>query len=212
MMSIMETGYRARDVRLSRRRLLALGTALLFESEGFTSTGGPRNSAQWIGADGSGRRTIAQGGRFPSLAPDGREVAYVRNSPVGDSLFVRPLDGGDERQIVPEDRFLVIEYPRYSPDGTTIAFAGVLPFQPLTPKLMPGRHGLPVDLYVVSRAGTDIRQAASLAFDDKLGLAWSPDGARLAAGGLPGLVLVRGTDGSTRQVTVTGSFGGLDWR
>jgi hypothetical protein len=52
---------------------------------------------------------------------------------------------------------------------------------------------------------------ALLAFDD-LAVAWSPDGAWLAASGFLGLVLVQVEGGSVHQLSPTSSFGSIDWR
>jgi Tol biopolymer transport system component len=115
------------------------GSALLFEAVGLSATGQASVTAEWVAADGTGRRTVATMARYPSFSPDGRRVVYTRALPTGDALWEQPLDGGEGRQILEETLFLVIAYPRYSPDGAQIAFAGVADRVPgYQPTGMPG--------------------------------------------------------------------------
>jgi Tol biopolymer transport system component len=204
------------------------GAALVFEGVGLDATGKPTIFSDWVAADGSGRRRIADDARFPAFSPDGREIAYVRNRATGDGLYVRALDGGSERELVSETRFVAIVGPCYAPDGSSIAFAGVPDRPGLLPKL-PGAglagtvvanpteahavagHGMPADAYTVPTSGGDPRLAALLSYDD-LALTWSPDGAWLAVSGALGLKLVRLADGAIQPVTENGSFGAIDWR
>jgi Tol biopolymer transport system component len=214
------------------------GNALVFESVGLSATGQAAVTAEWVSADGSGRRVIAQQARYPSFAPDGRRVVYTRALPTGDALWEVPLDGGEPRQILRDSVLLLIAYPRYSPDGQTIGLAGVgdmappAPMAPsapagparTTPKLLgpaagsdpvPARtvaaHGFPAAPFLVAAAGPEPRQLANLPIDDGA-VAWSPDGGWLAISGANGVFLVNVADGSTQRITENGSFGAIDWR
>jgi Tol biopolymer transport system component len=203
------------------------GSALVFEAVGLSATGQASVTAEWVSADGTGRRTIAQSGRYPSFSPDGQTIVYTKALPTGDALWEQPLDGGPGRQILPDSAFLLITFPRYSPDGQTIALTGVgdaVPGVPSLPKLMlagpraePGTasslaaHGFPAEPFVVSRSGGEPRRLTPLPIDDAA-LAWSPDGAWVAVSGANGLFLVATADGSSRRVSENGSFGAIDWR
>jgi Tol biopolymer transport system component len=129
------------------------GQSLVFEAVGLTATGQAAVTAEWVAVDGSGRRTVAQSARYPGFSPDGSSVVYTRALPTGDALWSTPVAGGEGREIVPDSQFLVVVYPRFSPDGTQIAFGGVSdtlpvapglpgtqtpPTRPPTPKLLPG--------------------------------------------------------------------------
>src|SRR5947207_1139744 len=92
--------------RWSRRRFL--GAALVLEAVGRSVTGQATLSAEWVKADGSGRRTLAQAGRYPSFSPDGRSVVYTKSLPTGDALWEVPVDGGDGRELVAESVLLMI--------------------------------------------------------------------------------------------------------
>ena len=115
------------------------GQALVFEAVGPTATGQAGVSAEWVAVDGTGRRTVAHQARYPSFAPDGTSVIFTRALPTGDALWEQPVDGGEGREIVPDSAFLLIVYPRYSPDGKSIAFGAVGD----TPPAYPGPTGLP---------------------------------------------------------------------
>lgn len=65
----------------------------------------------------------------PTVSPDGARVAYVVNKQGTSYLYVSDLDGptgaplGPPRKLVPNARFDQVYTPRWSPDGTRIAFS-----------------------------------------------------------------------------------------
>lgn len=218
------------------------GQALVFEAVGLTATGQAGVSAEWVAADGTGRRTVAQSARYPSFAPDGKRIVYTRALQTGDALWEQPLDGGEGREIVPDSQFLVLVYPRYSPDGARIAFAGVGDTLPTYP-VPPGSTGSPMSpaspaAPKLIRGGTAAnpihpRTVAAHGFPaepyvvspsggdarrlaelpiDDAAVAWSPDGAWIAISGASGVFLVNVADGETRRIAENGSFGAIDWR
>ncbi|MFN8635901.1 MAG: hypothetical protein U0893_18785 [Chloroflexota bacterium] len=119
------------------------GSALVFEGVGLSATGQASVTAEWVAADGSGRRVIATSGRYPSFSPDGKSVVYTKALPTGDSLMMQPLDGGEGREVVPDSAFLLITYPRFSPDGQSIAFTAVANAPATVPPGLPGPFGTP---------------------------------------------------------------------
>jgi Tol biopolymer transport system component len=203
------------------------GGGLAFENAGYSTSGGLVLRIEWVAADGADRRVLVEGGRNPAISPDGATVAFVKTLSSGDGLWVRPLAGGSERQVVAEYELLAIAFPRFSPDGKQIAFAGIgEPARGPARRLdlldrvstraeptirMPGRHGLPWDLFLVDATGANLRRFALLTEDDAA-IAWSPDGRWIAVGGATGLRLVSVPDGAIRPLSTAGSFGGIDWR
>jgi Tol biopolymer transport system component len=61
----------------------------------------------------------AEAETFADLSPDGKLVAFVRSDPDAERIYVAPLAGGTARPLTKSRGTL----PRWSPDGSTIAFA-----------------------------------------------------------------------------------------
>src|SRR5437868_1306560 len=113
-------------------------------------------------------RVVTDGG-WPAVSPDGRYLAHVRavgSNGFLDELVIAALDGSAERVLVPAEQFVQIDSPRFSPDGTEIAFVGSLSRGEATlPNMLPGlfaksvmAHGPPGDVWVLSLYGGYPRQ------------------------------------------------------
>ncbi len=59
---------------------------------------------------------------FPEWSPDGKYLSYVSSRYAKTLLCIRSLETGDEREIIPELRY--IWGPRWSPDGRSILVVG----------------------------------------------------------------------------------------
>lgn len=204
------------------------GSGLVFESAGYSSATGQVERVEWVAADGSGRRTLVDGGRGPTISADGSTVAYLKSGPNGDALWARPLNGGGERQVLAEYELLAVMYPRFAPDGTRLALAGVgsagrgtaqgprrvdqaAARSDAGPHPLLSLHGIPSDLFLVDASGANLRLLALLTEDDAA-VAWSPDGRWIGVSGASGLRIVSAADGSVRVVSSVGSYGAIDWR
>ena len=101
---------------------------------------------------------------------DGSHVAWVSYPERG--LWVAKADGSNARQILSPGSGLTAGMPRFSPDGSTIAFTGET--QAAAPQ-RPGMH-----LYLIAAAGGKPVQllAGSLA-SNQVAPTWSSDGSRL---------------------------------
>lgn len=211
------------------------GSELVFENVGYAAATGVVMRIETVAVDGTRRRTLVEGGRNPAISADGTAVAYLKSENIGDSVWVRPLAGGPERQVLADYELFAVAFPRFSPDGAHLAFAGVgtpdrgpalrpssaeradtraVPTGESTADrahAMLGRHGLSWDLFVVDASGANLRRLALLTEDDAA-VAWSPDGRWIAVSGLSGLRLVSVADGTVRQTSTIGSYGAIDWR
>lgn len=103
------------------------------------------------------------------IAPDGRSVAYVVGSydeahnKATSAIWLVDLDDGRARQFTAGEA--ADSSPRWSPDGTRLAFVST-------------RHEDKPQLYVIDRAGGEPRRITSAA-DGAFAPVWSPDGRRL---------------------------------
>ncbi len=186
-------------------------------------SGGP-NSAQVMFAEigtGAAPRVIAQGG-WPTVSPDGHLLAYVRPSLTSgflSELVLTDIAGVWDRVLVRGDELVQITSPRFSPDGSEIAFIGsdsvgeAMRDTGLTDLFAKGvmRHGPPGDVWVMRVAGGPAYRLTSFEEDEPT-LAWSPDGYWLAMMGGGGLYLLPRDLSEGPRLLARGGFGGIDWR
>jgi Tol biopolymer transport system component len=98
--------------------------------------------------------------RAPSLSPDGRRVAFVRERNTGRGLYTKTLPDGVPELIWPFDARNPIFLTKWSPSGEQIAFNGQEGEHAYALFTIPSGGGVPVRL--TSMAG--------------IGLCWAPDG------------------------------------
>jgi hypothetical protein len=114
--------------------------------------------------DGDTRRltTDAAFDGFPSLAPDGR-IAWISNRDGPTDLFVMAADGSGQLNLTADPAHDL--FPRWSPDGSTIAYSSDADGDQ--------------EIYVLAADGSSRRQLTNNSVDDMLP-AWSPDGGSIA--------------------------------
>ena len=120
-------------------------------------------SGQW------NRKRLTRGlrARYPDISSDGRAIAYVRNDASTQSLWIASLDDieGSQEVLVQSKRFEQVYTPRFSPDGTKVAYSA-------------WRKGGYRDIQVIDLATREITHVThDRALDT--GPAWSPDGSLL---------------------------------
>jgi Tol biopolymer transport system component len=186
---------------------------------------GPFGSrVEFAAASGTGVWIVAGPAAWPHVSPDGRWLVYVRPSSEGgdfDEVALQSLETGAATVLVPGGQFVQVICPRFSPDGSRVAFVGATSrgeartgrLASLASRLWaaPRAHGPPGDAYLVGLDGSAPIKRTDFSEDEPT-LAWSPDGAWLAilAGG--GLYLVEADGNQPPHLLAPGSFGGIDWR
>ncbi|HSQ32335.1 MAG TPA: protein kinase [Gemmatimonadaceae bacterium] len=130
----------------------------------------------------------------PAISPDGKFVAFMRGTPGSFRIMVRQITG--ERSVVVSGELASgsHEYPRWSPDGSQIAFeangaAYVVPATGGAPKLL-----------VPPSAGTSIVSPT-----------WSPDGSQLAYADDRGLWIRNAAGGDPKELVAGGLIHSLAW-
>ncbi len=122
-----------------------------------------------------------------ALSPDGRTFAYVSDEGDDRRLMVRDVSGGPALEVSHGPVF----YPRWSPDGSRLAYSST-------------------GLFVVSRLGGQARFVGSGGVSS-----WSPDGSRIAVASPTeeGFRVVTLAGGETRRVALNGirQLDDLDW-
>jgi TolB protein len=116
----------------------------------------------------------------PSFSPDGTRILFAKTDPVsglGQGLFtIRASDGADLRKVTKMPQGVdFLQWPRYSPDGSRIAFTAV---QHAADR-QSGRASGTGAIYVVNADGTGLRRMTPFGHLFDYEVDWSPDGTQL---------------------------------
>ena len=107
----------------------------------------------------------------PALSPDGSLVAYAAGPVTRMQIFVRQVGGGRTIALT-SDSSEGYRWPRWSPDGSRIAYQGDAGIA-----VVPALGGQP---RLVVRLEAQAAESTTSAFTRLAGFAWSPDGRRIA--------------------------------
>jgi Tol biopolymer transport system component len=168
----------------------------------------------------SGARTPITEGYAPWVSRDGRLVAFLRDSRLGQEVWIMNADGGEPRQLIQAGRFTAISSPRFTPDGKSLVFAGANPpgsadsprgtLVSLLDVPIASAHGDPFDIWSVSTDGGDPTKLA-VSGEDEPALAFSPDGQNLLMYAPGGIYQFDAHGGTGKKLSDRGGYGGIDW-
>lgn len=153
------------------------------------------------------------------LSPDRTRVVYTElGTDTGETLKTAALDGSDAKTIVGrEQNLLPFNSPRYSPDGSTIAFtsadqtgatAGWQYVSARPASVSP--DGLPEDVWTVPASGGLARRVADIK-EDLPALTWGADGSHLYVLGAMGLSDVNLKSGAVTRMADGSFHGEIAW-
>ena len=168
------------------------GTVLAYQSGHTLGTADELNIA---GPDGWAPRVVPEiDASEYALSPDGTQVAWFKPlTPITDPSYngsmgsrnevrVSPISGGPGTLIAPQATgpHEFYQFPVWSPDGRSIAFAGsTVVFQGDNSACYRSA------IYVVGADGSNLRRLTARAGTDFIGISWSPDSRYVAYVGLP---------------------------
>jgi len=177
---------------------------------------------------GSGTRTRL----FPNVlgftvSPDRSHIAFAMLSKeAGEALMSSALDGSNPVTLVgPEQSLAPFNSPRYSPDGSSIAFASAdqtgaradfeyVTFGTASEHAMGSASvetdGLPEDIWTVGAAGGTARRIADLK-EDLPAVTWGRDGTHIYALGAGGLSDINVSNGAVQRIGAGAFHGQIAW-
>lgn len=185
-------------------------------------------SIQSVGIDGEARGVVVRDAASPALSQDGRRLAYLTTDiqSYGQTLWVAEADGANARRLLGVPQFESLATPRFSPDGTRVAFvaiggpdqqpprtAGAPLADPLAWLRPPpaAAHGIAYNIWTVNVDGSDLRRLTLDLEVEVAVLAWSPDGRWLVFESDHGLNLVSADGAQVRYLARQFAVGGADW-
>jgi Tol biopolymer transport system component len=182
---------------------------------------GTRISIVRVPLNGGGDEPLVADAQMPSISPDGSRLAYLTVDDQGmpTRLWIADGDGRNARELLADQGFTYVRAPRFSPDGTRIAFAAVggastaatrHASRGLIGPAIAEAHGIPWEIWTVRPDGSDPRRLTHVQEDSPIP-AWSPDSRWIAFAGEIGIYLVDAAGQQTVRLTTRTSGGGLAW-
>jgi WD40-like Beta Propeller Repeat len=180
-----------------------------------------RSRIEQVGLDGSNPTLVLDDGRYPGPAPDGARIAFVRSADKGTGIYIHSLVDASDTPVVSPGQFLALAYPRFSPDGTQIAFAAISLLAPIGRSHSGGllswfgsatasAHGFPWEAWLVNADGTNLHQMQDV-LDDDPSVAWAPDGMQILVYGGWGSFLVDNTGANEVALPYLVGYGAIAW-
>jgi Tol biopolymer transport system component len=185
-----------------------------------TDTTPDRFTVDRVSLDGALTPVLADA-EWPSISPDGKQIAYVSAAPNGPNvLYLAGIDGANPHPALPVHDFQAVDDHFFTPDGKGIVFSAVNPLgPPPTPSLFDrlfgidvvSAHNVPSDWYVVNVGSGRIQRLTNLN-DTGMYAALSPDRQRVAFIAQSGIYVMNLDGTQLTQLTDQAATGTVDWR
>lgn len=146
-----------------------------------TSQPGHTADVAVVRPDGSCRRQLTHGGgayAAPAISPDGKSIAVAHYDGGWRGIYIMNADGSGLTKLVGDSYFNMA--PVWSPDGAWLAFERWT-------QDPPNVRGA---IYVIKVDGTGLRRVTPESSAPGADPSWSPDGTKIAYGGLQGLHVI----------------------
>jgi Tol biopolymer transport system component len=196
------------DELLDAPVMLPDGGSVLFQRTVHGTNPGIR--VEQVDLDGHRTGLVIDDARYPAPSPDASRVVFVRYVDQHAELVSRSLADDSEAPVFSDDRFIALTYPRFSPDGQTIAFVGISLLGAAGELREANAHGIPWEVWLVQFDGSDLRQIPDVVNDDP-SVAWSPDGTQLLVYGGWGSYLIDPVSGESTLLSFLPGYGALAW-
>jgi Tol biopolymer transport system component len=196
------------DELLDAPTMLPDGGSVLFQRTVHGATTATR--VEQVGLDGQPTGLVIDDARYPAPSPDASRVVFVRYVDQHAELVSHSLADGSDAPVVSDDRFIALAYPRFSPDGQTIAFAGISVIGTAGELQAANAHGIPCEVWLVQSDGSGLRQIPDVINDDP-SVAWSPDGTQILVYGGWGSYLIDPVSGESTLLSYLPGYGALAW-
>jgi Tol biopolymer transport system component len=170
----------------------------------------PAIRVEQVGLDGQPTGLVIDDARYPAPSPDGSRVVFIRYVDQHAELVSHSLADGSEAPVLSDDRFIALAYPRFSPDGQTVAFVGISIVGTADELHAANAHGIPWEVWLVQSDGSGLRQIPDVINDDP-SVAWSPDGAQILVYGGWGSYLIDVATGTSSLLSYLPGYGALAW-
>lgn len=163
-----QAGDLTRQVDVVAGTTVAVSFAVACQPVTLTQLAFVRDGQIWrVNADGTGLVQLSNGpgDADPSWSPDGRRIAFTRETGVSTDIYVMDADGAN---VVQRTSASHAQEPDWSPDGQSIVFSAHMPGNSQEVYLMPAEDDGTAPINLTRQLAWDVQPA------------WSPDRSRIA--------------------------------
>ncbi len=168
--------------------------------------------------------TVVEQAFSPAISPDGRSLAYISAAGAGiDTLYVSGIGGADARPMATDEGFNVIDWPRFSPDGSRLIFSAFKPlavgsFEDRVSALLgvqiaragSAEHSAPSDIWQIDLATGKVQMLADVRAEGIV-LDTSPDGRYIAFITGQGIYIMAADGANLTRISEQTGYRSIQW-